>query len=228
VRKPDAEYLSRARDRVARLRASVREVVDNLPPDASTHLRNSLQRLRQSRSPREAMAALEDEIETLFERLAPGLIAHPLPVRTRRGALALAGVAAGTAAALDEVEAIGLLVPGVDVVAVPSLSLVVAASFLALFVEMYVAASLRVHMLRGAGRWVDPHAVTRDVLRAMTGRDDVTFTKTATKSMSRRILRRWGRSIVPFVGIGYSSWDAQKTIRAIARMPLPPIRLEPV
>src|SRR2546430_1146797 len=130
MKRPDREYLSRARDRVAHLRASVREVVENLPPDASTHLRTSLQHLRQSRSPREAISTLEDEIEALFERLAPGLIAHPLPVRTRRGALAFVGVAAGTAAALDEVEVLGLFVPGVDVVAVPSLSLVLAASFL--------------------------------------------------------------------------------------------------
>jgi hypothetical protein len=227
-KRPDRVYLSRARDRVAQLRTGVREVVDNLPPDASAHLRTSLQRLRQSRSPRDAMSTLEEELEALFERLAPGLIAHPLPVRTRRQALTWVGIAAGTAAALDEIEAIGLFVPGVDVAAVPSLPLVLTAAFLALFVEMYVAASVRVHQLRDAGRPVDPNAVTHDVLRAMTGRDDATFTKAATKSMSRRMLRRWGRSIVPFVGIGFSSLDAQKTVRAITRMPLPPIRLEPV
>jgi hypothetical protein len=53
----------------------------------------------------------------------------------------------------------------------------------------------------------------------MTGRQDVKVTKLAAKALTRRMLRRWSRGVVPFVGIGYASWDAQKTIRAIARMP---------
>jgi hypothetical protein len=171
---------------------------------------------------------LEAEIESVFETIAPALIEYPLPVRTQRSALATVTVSAGAAAALDEIELLSMLLPGTTLIAVPSLPLVLAASFLSLVVEAYVAASLRVHMLRDAGLEVDPHEVTHDVVRAMTGRDDVTFTKTTAKSLSRRMLRRFGRGVVPFVGIAYSSWDARKTIRAIARMPLPPIRLQPV
>ena len=35
--------------------------------------------------------------------------------------------------------------------------------------------------------------------------------------LGRRMLRRWVRGIVPVVGIGYASWDAQRTVREISR-----------
>jgi hypothetical protein len=190
-----------------------------LPPTAGSELRAAIVRLRRARSPRQAVSALEHEIEYLVENVAPTLVQHPFPIRTPARAYATVTAIAGSAAAVEEMEAIALLLPGVNTAAGPTLPLVVAASFGALALEAYVAASLRVHMLENAGRAVDPASVTRDVLRAMTGREDVRVTKIVAKALTRRIVRRWSRGVVPFVGIGYASWDAQKTIRAIARMP---------
>jgi hypothetical protein len=191
-----------------------------MPPEAGAELRAAMRRVRKARSPRQVVAALEEEIEHLFDSIAPKLVEHPLPVRTPARARATVSVVAGAAAAVEEIEAIALLLPGTNVAAAPTLPVLAAASFSALALEAYVAASLRVHMLQAAGRAVEPDAVTRDTLRAMTGRDDVQLTKFAAQTLTRRMLRRWSRGLVPFVGIGYASWDAQKTIREIARMPV--------
>ncbi len=200
--------------------ARLRELWSSLPPTAASELRAAVVRLRRSRSPRQAVAALEHEIEHLFENIAPTLVHHPFPSRTPARAYATVAAIAGTAAAVEEMEAIALLIPGVNGAAAPTLPLVVAASFGALALEAYIAVSLRVHMLERAGHVADPASVTRDVLRAMTGREDVRVTKLAAKALTRRMLRRWSRGVVPLVGIGYASWDAHKTIRAIARMPV--------
>ena len=42
----------------------------------------------------------------------------------------------------------------------------------------------------------------------------------AAQLLGRRIMRRWVRGIVPVVGIGYASWDAQRTVREISSMPI--------
>ncbi len=200
--------------------ARLRELWSRLPPEAGAEVRAAAARLRKARSPRQAVAALEHEIELLFDNTAPTLAQHPLPVRTPARAYATVAAIAGAAAAVEEIEAIALLLPGTNVATAPTLPMIAAASFGALALEAYIAGSLRVHMLEATGNTVDPASVTRDVLRAMTGRDDVKVTKLAAKALTRRMLRRWARGIVPFVGIGYASWDAQKTIRTIARMPL--------
>lgn len=209
-----------ARDVPARhAQARLHDVWSRVPPGVGEELRAAIARLRQSRSPRQAVAALEHEIGHLFDHVAPTLVDHPLPVRTPARAYGTVATIAGAAAAVEEMEALALLVPGVNVATAPTLPFVVAASFGALALEAYIAASLRVHMLQDAGKPVDPQSVTRDVLCAMTGRQDVKITKLAAKALTRRMLRRWSRGVVPFVGIGYASWDAQKTIRTIARMP---------
>jgi hypothetical protein len=107
----------------------------------------------------------------------------------------------------------------VNAAAAPTLPLVIAASFSALVAEAYIALSLRVHQLESAGVPVEPSSVVRDTLRAMTGREDASLSKAAMQSLTRRMLRRWSRGVVPFVGVGYSAWDARKTIRAITRLP---------
>ena len=212
------------RERMQRLmmtaRARADELWHHLPPDAVEELRSAVLRLRQARSPRAAVAAFEAETDHLFTVLAPTFVTRPLPLENARRALLAVTFIAGAAAAVEEIEAIALLIPGVDTAAIPTLPLVVAASLTALALEAYIASSFRVHQLHAAGRPVDPAAVTRDTLRAMTGRDDVTFTKAGAQMLTRRMLRRWGRSVVPFVGIGYASWDARKTIRALTRMPV--------
>jgi hypothetical protein len=203
----------------AALQERARLLYERLPPEAAAEVRASLLRLRKARTPRQAVAALEYEVQHLFEAVAPTLAEHPLPVATPRRAFAIVALGAGSAATLEELEAIALLVPGMQVAAAPSITVVAAASFAALVLEAYVAGSLRVHMLEAAGMPVDPALVTRDVLRAMTGRDDVRITKVAAKALTRRMLRRWARGIVPIVGISYASWDARKTVKEIARMP---------
>jgi hypothetical protein len=207
----------------AAARAAHARVVDlwnHLPPDAGREMRASLLRLRKAHTPRQAFAALEYEIEHLVHNVAPTLVEHPLPLRTPAAARAVVTVVASAAAAVEEAEAIALLLPHTTAVAAPTLPMVAAASFSALAMEAYIAMSLRVHMLQAAGRTVEPEQVTRDTLRAMTGREDVRLTKIAAKALTRRMFRRWSRGVVPFVGMGYATWDAQKTMSAIIRMPL--------
>jgi hypothetical protein len=211
---------SRARLRAA-LQDRARLLYERLPPEAAAEVRASLVRLRKARSPRQAVAALEYEVQHLFEAVAPTLAEHPLPVATPRRAFTLVAVGAGSAATLEELHAISLLIPGVQAAAAPGVTVVATAAFAALVLEAYVAGSLRVHMLQAAGFPIDTALVTRDVLKAMTGRDDVRITKIAAKALTRRMLRRWARSIVPIVGISYATWDARKTIKEIARMPFP-------
>jgi hypothetical protein len=191
-----------------------------LPPDAATELRAAALRLRKARSPRDAVSALDHEIEQFFHGLGPTLVERPLPITSLRRAYTSVTVVAGASALVEEIEAISLLIPGVDLTAVPTLPLVVISSFTALALEAYIAASLRVHMLQAAGHEVDSSKVIADTLQAMTGRAGVTFTKSAAQALSRRTLRRWSRGVVPVVGMGYASWDARRTITEIARMPL--------
>jgi hypothetical protein len=92
--------------------------------------------------------------------------------------------------------------------------------------EVSVAASLRVHDLEDAGFEPDPEKVAHDVMVAMTGGSDPdgnerSTTKNLAKKIAARVLARWSRSLVPFAGIAYSSWDAQRTIDAIRARPIP-------
>lgn len=228
---PDIDWdaaRARVKNRTARVdwdiaKRRVRDVYDGLPPDTAAELRRSALRLRKARSPRDAVAALEFEIEHLFGTIAPTLVQHPLPIRTTRAAIGTIAVVAGTAAAVDELEAIALLIPGLQAAAVPTLPVIVGAALVSLTLEAYVAASLRVHQLRAAGIDPDPNTVVHDVVVAMTGRADAKFTKFAAQAMARRMLRRWARGIVPLVGIGWATWDARKTMLAIDAMPVRPV-----
>jgi hypothetical protein len=228
IRLPDIDWQA-ARARVTNRTQSldwdaakrrVRDVYEDLPPDTAAELRRSALRLRKARSPREAVAALEFEIEHLFSNIAPTLVEHPLPIRSTRTAIGTVAVVAGTAAAIDELEAIALLIPGVQAAAVPTLPVILGAALVSLTLEAYVAASLRVHQLRAAGIDPDPHSVVHDVVVAMTGRADAKFTKFAAQAMARRMLRRWARGVVPLVGIGWATWDARKTMLAIDGLPI--------
>jgi hypothetical protein len=207
------------------LQARARELRAALPPTLIADTRGAVLRLRKARSPRQLVGAFDAELISLFDGLAPAVIEHPLPMANPRTAATAVAVIAGCAAAVDEIEAIALLLPGVDVVATPSLPVVAGAYFSAFALEAYVAGSLRVHLLQAGGYSVDPATLTRDVLTAMTGRTETTspatnLTRAAANPLTRRMLRRWARGIVPFVGIGYASWDARRTIRTITRMPL--------
>ncbi len=202
------------------MEARIRELWAAIPPGLVADTRGAVWRLRQARSPRQVVGAFDAELINLFDGLAPAVIEHPLPITSVRSAGTTVAIIAGCAAAVDEIEAVALLLPGVDAIAAPSLPVVAGAYFSALALEAYVAGSLRVHMLLNSGRWVDPDTLTREVLLAMTGgHSDVGFGKAVSNPLTRRMLRRWTRGIVPFVGIGYASWDARRTIMSIARMP---------
>ena len=205
---------------LAAARARVRDAYARMPPDVLADLGRSFARVRKARTPRQAVAALEGEIEYLFDGLAPSMVDRPLPLRTPARALTAIALVAGAAALVDEIEAIALLIPGVDAAAIPTLPLVAAAALSALALEAYMAASLRVHMLRSAGVPVHPDRVVHDTLQAMTGRAEVRISKVGAQMLTRRMLRRWSRGVVPLVGIGYASWDARRTIQTIARMPV--------
>ncbi len=202
------------------MQARAREIWEAIPPELLADTRGAVGRLRQARSPRQVVGAFDAELINLFDGLAPAVIQRPLPMANVRSARTAVAIIAGCAAAIDEIEAVALLIPGVDAVAAPSLPVVAGAYFAALALEAYVAGSLRVHLLEARGFAVDPGVLTREVLGAMTGGHVAPgFTKAATNPLTRRMLRRWARGVVPFVGIGYASWDAQRTIRAIERMP---------
>ena len=204
------------------MHARARELWDAIPPSLVADTRGAVVRLRQARSPRQVVGVFDAELTNLFEGFAPVLVDHPLPFVKPRSAQTAVALIAGCAAAVDEIEAIALLLPGVDVVAAPSFPVVAAGYFSALALEAYIAGSLRVHLLQAGGSTIAPSPLTHDVLTAMTGRDGAAFPRGAANPLTRRMLRRWARGVVPFVGVGYASWDAQRTIRTIARMPLFP------
>src|SRR5262249_21539520 len=152
---------SRRRTTVLRaaMQARARELAERLPPETLAELRSSLLRLRRARSPRQAVAALELEIEHLFRVVAPTLAEHPLSALTPARAAMIVGAATAAAASVEELDAIALLIPGVNTAAVPGLAVVAAAAFAALVLEAYIAGSLRVHQVRAAGQEVDPREI---------------------------------------------------------------------
>ncbi len=137
----------------------------------------------------------------------------------------LVAAAGGVAAAGQEVEELAVLLTGGGGLP-PALPLMLATSLLAMAVEAAVTASLRVHDLRAAGIEPDAHMVSRDVIIAMTGAAPTPTYGGATvvnrpARQEDRGPHRWSQALVPFVGIAYSSWDAERTIDAR----LPPLPL---
>jgi hypothetical protein len=209
-----------------RLRGAGATAVAGFPADAVPEIARSVNKLRTVRTPRQAVDAFETETERLFTVVAPMLVEHPLPVRRTSTAKGIVAAAGGLAAAGEEMEELaGLVSAGATLP--PTLPVMIGANLVALVVEMYVAASLRVHDLRDAGFEPEPNEVARDVIFAMTGKDvgQGAMTHHATRAMIKsivtRVLSRWGAAFVPFVGIAYSGWDAQRTVSAVRALPLP-------
>jgi len=193
-----------------------------LPKAARGELLGSINRLRKVRSLADAMAALETEVEHLLKVVTPVFVAHPFPVRTMSSARLVVAAAAMGAAAAEEVDelAAALSFGSTLPAAVPA---AMTLGLLAVALEAYVAASLRVHNLRSAGLQVYPDDVATDVARAMAG-DRGTgrrITKRMVRSIVRRLVKREVAGLAPLVGVAYGGWDAQRTIAAIGRMPLP-------
>jgi hypothetical protein len=152
------------------------------------------------------------------------LVEHPLPIRHTGTARAVAAGGAAMAATGEQIEAIVALFS--DGAALPAmLPIALAAMFLSLVIEMYVALSVRVNALRDAGAVVDVQAVAAEVAWAMAGAGDrprrAGFTRKMVTRLSTRVLARWGRGLVPVAGAAYSGWDAQRSVVAIASLPIP-------
>ncbi len=206
--------------------STVRALPRSLPPGTVPYVARAMRELRKVRTPRQAVAVFETETEQLLTVIMPKIVERPLPVRSTASAKALVAATGGMAAAGQEAEALAVLLTS-GAALPPAMPLMLATNLLALAVEVSVAGSLRVHALRDAGIDPDPNKVARDVIVAMTGGSDAdvgtgrTMSKTLVKKIVARVLSRWSKSLVPFVGIAYSSWDAQRTIDAILARPLP-------
>jgi hypothetical protein len=207
------------------LASATRTTLQALPKEAVPELAKSVYRMRKVRTPAQAHEAVETETEHLLTVVMPMLIAHPLPVQRTSSAKAILAAAGGLAAAGEEIETIAALVSGGAAVP-PTLPVIIGANIAALAVELYVAASLRLHDLRAAGIEPTPQEVADDVIFAMTGeRTDGRMRRHVTKHVVRvaatRLLARWGAGLVPIDGIAYMGWDTQRTADAVRALPLP-------
>ncbi|GAC1367412.1 MAG: hypothetical protein NVSMB32_12400 [Actinomycetota bacterium] len=193
-----------------------------LPRGARGELLGSLARLRKVRSLSDALAVLEAEVDHVLRVVTPLFVRHPFPIRNVSSARILVGAAGAGAAAVEQLDelAAALSFGSALPAAVPAAMVV---GLLALAVEAYVAASLRAHMLRRAGLPVVPDDVAADVARAMSGErgGGRAITKRMVRSIVRRLVKREVAGLAPVVGMAYGGWDAQRTIAAIGRMPLP-------
>ena len=208
-----------------KLTDATRTTLQALPKEAVPELAKSVYRMRKVRTPAQAHEAVETETEHLLTVVMPLLIAHPLPVQRTSSAKAILAAAGGLAAAGEEIETIAALVSAGSAVP-PTLPVVIGANIVALAVELYVAASLRVHDLRAAGIEPTPQQVADDVIFAMTGEESSGrmrrhVTRHVVKSVARRLLARWGAGFVPFAGIAYAGWDTQRTADTVRALPLP-------
>lgn len=195
-----------------------------LPAEARTELATSMRKLKDVRSPRQAVATLEEEAERLLTVVTPVLVRHPLRVRSSRSAKAIVAAASGFAATTEELDAVAAFFTD-GAVLPPTLPMVFGANLLALIAEVYVTASLRVHDLHAAGVEPVPEDVAHDVLLAMSGEADHSrwaqrkVTKLTAKRIAKRVARRWTAGLIPVAGIAYSAWDAQRSIDAIRALP---------
>ncbi len=211
----------------ARVRDATATALRSLPREALPEIGKSLYALRKIRTPAQASAVVETETERLLTIVTPLLVEHPLPVQRDASARAILATASGLAAAGEEAEALAALVSAGTTIPV-TLPVVIGANLVALSVEIYVAASLRVHDLEAAGIEPDPQQVAGDVIAAMTGsttssKRGVTrhVTRAMVKKVTARLLARWGAGFVPVAGVAYSGWDAQRTVAAVRALPLP-------
>lgn len=202
-------------------RSVARRTMARLPEAVRAEVQGSISRLTKIRSLDEASTFLSDEVERLLRVVAPTFARYPLPVNRTTGRLAV-GLVAGGAALAEEFEEVATLVTAGA--AAPAVPFVLAADFAALVFEAYVAASVRVHDLERAGLAVVPDEVARDLAQAMTGSSDGgqrEITKAVVAAIAKRLLRRWAAGAAPLAGIAYDGWDAQRTVAAIAQLPLP-------
>jgi hypothetical protein len=233
--------MKRGRAGVDRVRRIAERAVAMVPEAARADLRASMDRIRRVRTVGEAAAALEAEIDHLLRVVVPAFVRYPAPVRRTGRARAFVGAAGLAAAGIQEIGAYGSVLSGGAALPVGAPA-AMAAGLAAIALEAYVATSLRVNDLRGAELPVEPGEVAGDVARAMAGlsatrcrgrkgaaRGSRSITRSLVRAITRRMLMRTGKGLLfPVVGAALSAWDAQSTVVAIRRMPLPaPARSPP-
>jgi hypothetical protein len=111
------------------------------------------------------------------------------------------------------------LVVFTDGVAAPSLPAAFSALASALITEVWVAVSLRVHEIEGAGRQVDTALLSEEVTAAMLGTDVFMVRQLAGRAarrIARRLAKRSAQALVPGVGIAVDAWAATRTVKALS------------
>lgn len=215
---------SKAVEATAEQAARTRETLASLPEPAKVELKAAVGELYKVRSAREIPGVLETQVEHLLRVVTPILVQHPLPAArsVAKARLIVAG-AAGAAATMETLSAMATV--GTAGAASPSIAASAGGLLAAFVVELYTAVSVRVWHLRDAGRHVDPHEVARDVAAVLAGTRggplDAVGQRIARRVVTR-LAARWGSGVAPVAGAAYSGWDAQRTIAAIRRLPLPP------
>jgi hypothetical protein len=230
--------MERGRAGADRVRRIAERAVGMVPEEARADLRASLDRIRKVRTVGEAVAAWEAEIDHLLRVVVPAFVRYPAPVRRTGRARAVVGAAGLAAAGIQEIGAYGSALSGGAALPVGAPA-AMAAGLAAIALEAYVATSLRVHDLRTAGVPVEAAEVAADVARAMAGlprtprrgsrarkttsRGTRSVTRPLVRAITRRMLMRTGKGVLfPVVGAALSALDAQSTVVAIRRMPIPP------
>ena len=174
------------------------------------------------RSLDEASSLVTYEVERLLTVVAPTFVRYPLRVGPTSGRL-LVGLTAGGAALLEEFEADASVAS--FGAAAPGTPLVLAADLPALVIETRRwQASVRIRRAPTGGIAGDPRGGgqgPRSGDDRMVGRSEPRHHPRGGERIAKRLIKRWAAGVTPIAGIAYDGWDAQKTVAAIARMPLP-------
>lgn len=230
------------RGNVDAARRRLAELAAGLPADARREIAASARRLAGARSPSALLQVLVVELERLIGMLVPLLARTPLPVRSIKQARVTSAVAAGAAAAVSEAEGIMLaLSVGAAAPGAPAVSL---AWLTAWAVEVWATVSVRARQLEAAGRQVDEDLLVEEVATALMGSREASaaarrpgfgvppswLAQRVARRIATRLTRRWAAGLAPAVGIAYDTLDAQRTVSAIAAMPVdghPPAVIPP-
>jgi hypothetical protein len=196
-------------------------IARRLPPGIIDELKVSAKQLASVRGPRQLVTLLESEVGRLSGVIVPLLARYPLPVRHPRIAAASAAAAAAGAAAIVSLDELAVLFT--DGAAAPTVPGAGVALLVAFVLEVWIAASLRVHQVERAGRQVDMDVLSSEVSSAVLGVDMVAVRALAgrvTGAVGKRLSRRWAGALVPGVGLVVDGTAAGKTVRAITDLPV--------
>jgi hypothetical protein len=196
-------------------------LAERLPPGVVDELKTSARTLTKVRTPRGLLTVLEGEVGRLSGVVVPLLARHPLPIRGRRTAELSAAATAGAAAVLVELDEIAVLFT--EGAAAPSIPAAGASLLVAFVIEVWIAASLRVHQIEAAGREVDMELLSTEVSSAVLGLDMTAMRELSGRvaaAVGKRVARRWAGALAPGVGVVIDGVAARRTVKAIADLPV--------